>query len=152
MFEQQGSFHMAINLDKLVGFHESALKIRTERMEVISGNLANANTPGYKARDIDFNKAMKSAMNEGVQGKNKSSGGLVRTNERHLSGNPSSVAANFDMQYRIPTQPDTGDGNTVEVQSERNRFLDNGLRYQASLQFLNGKIKGMKKAIGSGGQ
>ena len=49
---------MAINLDKLVGFHESALKIRTERMEVISGNLANANTPGYKARDIDFNKAM----------------------------------------------------------------------------------------------
>lgn len=143
---------MAINLDKLVGFHESALKIRTERMEVISGNLANANTPGYKARDIDFNKAMKSAMNEGVHGKNKSSGGLVRTNERHLSGNPSSVAANFDMQYRIPTQPDTGDGNTVEVQSERNRFLDNGLRYQASLQFLNGKIKGMKKAIGSGGQ
>ena len=56
------------------------------------------------------------------------------------------------MQYRIPTQPDTGDGNTVEVQSERNRFLDNGLRYQASLQFLNGKIKGMKKAIGPGGQ
>ena len=49
---------MAINLDKLVGFHESALTIRTERMEVISGNLANANTPGYKARDIDFNKAL----------------------------------------------------------------------------------------------
>ena len=143
---------MAINLDKLVGFHESALKIRTERMEVISGNLANANTPGYKARDIDFNKAMQSAMNEGVQGKHKNSGGLVRTNERHLSGNPSSVAANFDMQYRIPTQPDTGDGNTVEVQAERNRFLDNGLRYQASLEFLNGKIKGMKKALSSGGQ
>ncbi|NDW14646.1 flagellar basal body rod protein FlgB [Alteromonas genovensis] len=143
---------MAINLDKLVGFHESALKIRTERMEVISGNLANANTPGYKAKDIDFNKAMQSALNEGVQGKHKSTGGLVRTNERHLSGNPSSVAANFDMQYRIPNQPDTGDGNTVEVQSERNRFLDNGLRYQASLQFLNGKIKGMKKALGSGGQ
>lgn len=143
---------MAINLDKLVGFHESALKIRTERMEVISGNLANANTPGYKAKDIDFNKAMQSAMNEGVQGQHKSTGKLVRTNERHLSGNPSSVAANFDMQYRIPTQPDTGDGNTVEVQSERNRFLDNGLRYQASLQFLNGKIKGMKKALGPGGQ
>ncbi|WP_420935254.1 flagellar basal body rod protein FlgB [Alteromonas sp. A081] len=143
---------MAINLDKLVGFHESALKIRTDRMEVISGNLANANTPGYKARDIDFNKAMQSALNEGVQGQHKSNGGLVRTNERHLSGNPSSVAANFDMQYRIPTQPDTGDGNTVEVQSERNRFLDNGLRYQASLEFLNGKVKGMKKALSSGGQ
>lgn len=144
---------MAINLDKLVGFHESALTIRTERMEVISGNLANANTPGYKARDIDFNKAMQSAMREASGGTaNHASSGMVRTNNSHLSGNSTSVAANFDMQYRIPTQPDTGDGNTVEVQAERNRFLDNGLRYQASLEFLNGKIKGMKKALSSGGQ
>ena len=144
---------MAINLDKLVGFHESALTIRTERMEVISGNLANANTPGYKARDIDFNKALQSAMREASGGTaNHASSGMVRPNDRHLSGNSTSVAANFDMQYRIPTQPDTGDGNTVEVQAERNRFLDNGLRYQASLEFLNGKIKGMKKALSSGGQ
>jgi flagellar basal-body rod protein FlgB len=115
---------MAINLDKLVGFHESALTIRTERMEVISGNLANANTPGYKARDIDFNKAMQSAMREASGGTaNHASSGMVRTNDRHLSGNSTSVAANFDMQYRIPTQPDTGDGNTVEVQAERNRFF-----------------------------
>ncbi len=138
---------MAINLDKLVGFHESALTIRTERMEVIAGNLANANTPGYKARDIDFNKAMQSAMREASGGTaNHASSGMVRTDSRHLSGNSTSVAANFDMQYRIPTQPDTGDGNTG------NRFLDNGLRYQASLEFLNGKIKGMKKALSSGGQ
>jgi len=144
---------MAINLDKLVGFHQSALKIRTERMEVIAGNLANANTPGYKAKDIDFNKAMQSAMRDSAGGAPfRNSGGLARTNDRHMSGNPSSVAANFDMQYRIPTQPDTGDGNTVEVQAERNRFLDNGLRYQASLEFLNGKVKGMKKALSSGGQ
>ncbi len=144
---------MAINLDKLVGFHQSALKIRTERMEVIAGNLANANTPGYKARDIDFNSAMESAMRErSGRSFSGSSRGLAKTNDRHLSGNPSSVAANFDMQYRIPTQPDTGDGNSVEVQAERNRFLDNGLRYQASIEFLNGKIKGMKKALSSGGQ
>lgn len=144
---------MAINLDKLVGFHQSALKIRTERMEVIAGNLANANTPGYKAKDIDFNKAMQSAMRDSAGGApSRNSGGLARTNDRHMSGNPSSVAANFDMQYRIPTQPDTGDGNTVEVQAERNRFLDNGLRYQASLEFINGKVKGMKKALSSGGQ
>ena len=144
---------MAVSLDKLVGFHESALSIRTERMEVISGNLANANTPGYKAKDIDFNKAMQSALRESTGSANmRSSGGLVRTNDRHIGGNSTSVAANFDMQYRIPTQPDTGDGNTVEVQAERNRFLDNGLRYQASLEFLNGKIKGMKKALSSGGQ
>lgn len=144
---------MAINLDKLVGFHESALKIRTERMEVIAGNLANANTPGYKAKDIDFNKAMQSAMRDSAGGApSRSAGGLVKTNDRHMSGNSSSVAANFDMQYRVPTQPDTGDGNTVEVQAERNRFLDNGLRYQASLEFINGKVKGMKKALSSGGQ
>jgi len=144
---------MAINLDKLVGFHESALKIRTERMEVIAGNLANANTPGYKAKDIDFNKAMQSAMRDSAgRAPSRSTGGLVKTNDRHMSGNSASVAANFDMQYRVPTQPDTGDGNTVEVQAERNRFLDNGLRYQASLEFINGKVKGMKKALSSGGQ
>lgn len=132
---------MAINLDKLVGFHQKALTVRTERMEVISGNLANANTPGYKARDIDFNKAMESARASQRQD-------LVKTHEKHISG---SMASNTFLEYRVPTQPDTGDGNTVEVQAERNRFLDNGLRYQASLEFLNGKIKGMKKALGSGG-
>lgn len=134
---------MAINLDRLVGFHEKALAIRTDRMEVISGNLANANTPGYKARDIDFQKAMKSA--NAYQGGGQS---LTRTNEKHLSGR---MQSSTNLEYRVPTQPDTGDGNTVEVQAERNRFLDNGLRYQASLEFVNGKIKGMKKAI-SGGQ
>ena len=143
---------MAINLDKLVGFHQSALAIRTDRMEVISGNLANANTPGYKAKDIDFNKAMESAMSA-QDGQHKLGGGsLVRTHDKHIGGDVSSVASKFEMQYRIPTQPDTGDGNTVEVQAERNRFLDNGLRYQATLEFINGKVKGMKKALSSGGQ
>tara|TARA_B100002049_G_scaffold108120_1_gene79745 strand:+ start:524 stop:931 length:408 start_codon:yes stop_codon:yes gene_type:complete len=134
---------MAINLDKLTAFHEKAVTIRTQRMEVISGNLANANTPGYKARDIDFNQAMKSAKAE------QRGGTMVKTHENHLSGN---ISSRFDMQYRIPTQPDTGDGNTVEVQAERNNFLDNGMRYQASIEFLNGKVKGMKKAISGGGQ
>ena len=54
------------------------------------------------------------------------------------------------IEFRIPLQPDTGDGNTVEVQAERNRFLENGMRYQAGIQFLNGKIKGMKKALAPG--
>ena len=143
---------MAINLDKLVGFHQSALSIRTDRMEVIAGNLANANTPGYKAKDIDFNSAMKSALQDQKGPSRLGTNELVRTNERHLSGSGKSIASNFELQYRVPTQPDTGDGNTVEVQAERNRFLDNGLRYQASLEFINGKIKSMKKALSSGGQ
>ena len=133
---------MAISLDRLMGFHHKALQIRTDKMEVISGNLANANTPGYKARDIDFQKAMASAQYQQKQHN------LVRTNERHFEGKMQSQA---NLEYRIPHQPDTGDGNTVEVQNERNLFLDNGMRYQAGLQFLNGKIKGMKKAL-KGGQ
>lgn len=132
---------MAINLDKLMGFHHQALQIRTERMEVLAGNLANANTPGYKARDIDFQKAMKSAQ----QSRGHT---LTRTNENHIKGTSFGTG---DLQFRVSTQPDTGDGNTVDVQVERNTFLDNGLRYQAGMEFLNGKIKSMKKAL-SGGQ
>lgn len=134
---------MAINLDKLMGFHHKALQVRTQRMEVLAGNLANANTPGYKARDIDFQEAMKSAQSQ-------QSGGhkLTRTHDNHIQG---SMGGTSELQFRVSTQPDTGDGNTVDVQIERNTFLDNGLRYQAGMEFLNGKIKGMKKAI-SGGQ
>lgn len=132
---------MAISLDKLVGFHHKAMQVRTDTMEVIAGNLANANTPGYKARGIDFQKAMQSAQYERAHT-------LSRTHEKHFEGKMQSQA---EIEYRIPLQPDTGDGNTVEVQAERNIFLENGMRYQAGIQFLNGKIKGMKKAI-SGGQ
>lgn len=132
---------MAISLDKLMGFHHKALQVRTDRMEVLAGNLANANTPGYKARDIDFQKAMKTAQQS--QGHN-----LTRTHENHIKGG---MQGSGELEFRTPNQPDTGDGNTVDVQIERNTFLDNGLRYQAGMEFLNGKIKGMKKAL-SGGQ
>ena len=108
---------------------------------LIAGNLANQNTPGYKARDIDFKEAMKSASyNQRMH--------LNRTSEGHIKGQ---MQTSSMVNFRMPTQPDTGDGNTVEAQIERNTFLDNGLRYQASLQFLDGKFKGMKKAI-TGGQ
>ncbi|GAC15174.1 flagellar basal body rod protein FlgB [Aliiglaciecola lipolytica] len=132
---------MAISLDKLTGLHHKALLVRTDAMEVISGNLANANTPGYKARGVDFQKAMQSANQDRQQN-------MTRTHEKHFEGRMQSQAS---IEFRVPLQPDTGDGNTVEVQAERNAFLENGMRYQASIQFLNGKIKGMKKAI-SGGQ
>ena len=132
---------MAISLDKLVGFHHRALTVRTDSMEVIAGNLANANTPGYKARAIDFKQAMASANQERQQS-------MERTHEKHFAGQ---MQSQTNIQFRIPQQPDTGDGNTVEVQAERNNFLENGMRYQAGVEFLNGKFKGMKKAL-SGGQ
>lgn len=132
---------MAISLDKLTSLHHRAVNVRQDRMELIAGNLANQNTPGYKARDINFQEAMKSASyNQRMH--------LNRTSESHIKAQ---MQADNMVDFRLPTQPDTGDGNTVEAQIERNIFLDNGLRYQASLQFLDGKFKGMKKAI-SGGQ
>lgn len=131
---------MAISLDKLMGFHHKAMQVRTDKMEVISGNLANANTPGYKARDIDFKKAMASAQYQRDHN-------LSRTHEKHFEGR---MQTQGEIDFRIPNQPDTGDGNTVEVQTERNLFLENGMRYQAGIQFLNGKIKGMKKALAGG--
>jgi flagellar basal-body rod protein FlgB len=138
---------MAINLDRLAGFHHNALKVRADKMEVIAGNLANANTPGYKARDIDFQSAMNKAMNSS-QASQSGPSSLVRTNEKHLQG---SSSARFDLEFRISDQPDTGDGNNVDVQKERNAFLENGMRYEASLMLLSGKFSGMKKAL-SGGQ
>lgn len=131
---------MAISLDKLMGFHQTAMQTRTDTMEVIAGNLANANTPGYKARGMDFQKAMQSANQDRQQA-------MTRTHDKHFEGRMKSQG---DIEFRIPLQPDTGDGNTVEVQAERNRFLENGMRYQAGIEFLNGKIKGMKKALAAG--
>jgi flagellar basal-body rod protein FlgB len=133
---------MAINLDGLLNVHHKALQVRTQRLEVISGNLANANTPGYKARDIDFNKAMKSA--QASQGASS----MVRTHTQHMTG---TNRTNIETDFRIPTQPDTGDGNNVDSQVERNAFLDTGMRYEAGLMLLKGKISGMKKALSSGG-
>jgi flagellar basal-body rod protein FlgB len=139
---------MAINLDRLAGFHHTALKVRADKMEVIAGNLANANTPGYKAKDIDFRTAMDNAMRT-TSASQASPSSMVRTDDSHIAG---SSRQRFDIQYRIPDQPDTGDANNVDVQVERNAFLENGMRYEASLMLLNGKFSGMKKALSSGGQ
>jgi len=135
---------MAISLDRMLGVHQHALNVRNERMEVISGNLANANTPGYKARDIDFQKAMRTAQSG--QG-NLSQSSMVTTHNNHMKGSSSMQS---DIEFRIPNQPDTGDGNTVDVQAERNKFLDAGMRYETSLMLINGKFSGMKKALSPG--
>lgn len=131
---------MAISLDKLTGLNERVLKARNDRLELIAGNLANADTPGYKAKDLDFQQALKNAQS-------RQSYSLDRTHSKHFDV---TLRAPGDIKYRIPTQPDTGDGNTVEVQMERNNFLEVGMRYQASLDFLSGKFRGMTKALGGG--
>jgi flagellar basal-body rod protein FlgB len=115
--------------------------LRAKRAEVIASNIANADTPGYKAKGMDFQKAL-------AQASQKQQMGMSRTNEKHFDVR---ATLNDGLEFRIPNQPDTGDGNTVDVQVERNLYLENSLEYQASVQFLNGRIKGLKKAI-TGGQ
>lgn len=132
---------MAISLEKLTSFHHNVLNVRSQRMEILAGNLANANTPGYKAKDIDFQMALKRA--------NSGQKGLSITHQKHIDTSPSFSP---ETKYRVPDQPDTGDGNTVDVQVERNNFLESSMRFEASLMFLNGRFSGMKKALSAGGQ
>lgn len=132
---------MAINFEKAFGLHPQGMVLRAKRAEVIASNIANADTPGYKAKGMDFQKAL-------AQASQKQQMGMSRTNEKHFDVR---TTLNDGLEFRIPNQPDTGDGNTVDVQVERNLYLENSLEYQASVQFLNGRIKGLKKAI-TGGQ
>ena len=132
---------MAIGFDKGFEMHAQGMLLRSQRAEVIAGNIANADTPGYKAKGMDFQKAMQQASQQQQMG-------MSRTNTKHFDVR---TELNNNIDFRIPDQPDTGDGNTVDVQVERNLYLENSLEYQAGVQFLNGKIKALKKVI-TGGQ
>jgi flagellar basal-body rod protein FlgB len=119
------------------GIHEDALVLRNRRSEVLASNLANADTPGYKARDFDFNAILRREMQPAVR--------LATTQPGHIATD-SGLVASTQMGYRVPQQASL-DGNTVEVEREQTEFMANALRYQASLQFLDGKVKGLKMAI-----
>lgn len=130
---------MTISFDKAFGIHQYTIGVRSQRAELLAGNIANADTPGYKAQDLDFSAALKQA-----QGLQLGASSLMRTEAQHL---PGSSTLSGSLKYRVPLQPDTGDGNTVDLQQERNAYLENGLEYEASLEFLNSKISGLLKAI-----
>ena len=134
---------MPLNLDQYVSVHATALDVRARRGELIANNLANADTPGYQARDIDFRQAMVRAS-----GETSTSGvTLSTTNAGHIGGNTSANAAtNPDLKYRIPLAPAL-DGNTVDAQVEQASFAENAVRYQATLTFLNSKFRGLITAI-----
>jgi flagellar basal-body rod protein FlgB len=120
--------------------HETALKIRAHRNEVLSSNIANADTPNYKARDLDFGAALKAAQGKGI--------GLERTSELHRRA-WGAGRSDGDLMYRMPTQP-TLDGNTVETDVEQAAFAENALQYRASLSFLDGQIRSLRYAIKGG--
>jgi len=125
-----------LNLDNIFGIHATALALHSRRAEILAGNLANADTPNYQARDIDF-KAVLNGASEGFLP-------LQRSDVRHLPG--SDEVAGGALQYRIPQQPSI-DGNTVDTQMEKSEFLKNAMQYQASLRFLNGRISSLRLAI-----
>jgi len=129
---------MAISFDKALGIHEQALQARVRRAEVLANNLANADTPGFKARDIDFRAMMTRAQDE------MSALSLSRTHERHLQGG--SYDSSDELLYRIPQHPSV-DGNTVDAQQEQSRFMRNAMDFQASFQFLSRKFSGLTRAL-----
>jgi flagellar basal-body rod protein FlgB len=129
---------MAISFEKAFGVHETALNLKAKRAEVIANNLANADTPNFKSRDIDFKKALELANSQRASK-------LIRTHESHIDSRIGTEIPG--LSYRIPLQPDTGDGNTVEAQIEQTKFAENAMQYQTSLTFLNSRIKGLISAL-----
>lgn len=135
---------MAINLDSHLGVHAQALKLREQRTELLARNLANADTPGYQARDLDFRAALAAAS------AGQESGAALRaTQSGHIGGasqalEPGSTSA--FIKYRTPLAPSL-DGNTVDAQLEQAAFADNAVRYQATLQFLSSKFRSLMTAI-----
>ncbi len=121
-------------LDNYLGVHAQALQVRTKKTELLAANLANADTPGFKAKDIDFRSALKMASSDRMR----------TTDDRHFEFDDGFGAGR--VQFRIPTQPSV-DGNTVEAHIEQGEFMDNAMRYQATVQWLGGKFKKLKEAF-----
>lgn len=126
-----------MKLDNAFGIHEQALKLRSQRAELLAGNIANADTPGFKARDFDFHKLMQQQL-PAVET-------MRATSPRHIQPDVGLVSAS-ELFYRIPTQPSL-DGNTVDSQLEHTAYAANALEYQASLRFLSGDMKKLMSAI-----
>ena len=129
---------MRFGFDNILGMNERSLNVRVKRNELIANNLANADTPNFKARDLDFKEVLKTSSD------NLSTASLVKTNSKHLSVSTS----DFDplMKYRVPSQPSL-DGNTVDENLEKAAFAENAVRYQATIHFLDKKFKGIVNAF-----
>ncbi|HEY3698075.1 MAG TPA: flagellar basal body rod protein FlgB [Spongiibacteraceae bacterium] len=139
---------MAISFKSALGIHEQALYLRSQRAEVLGNNLANVDTPNFKARDVDFSSLLDQAKQQTesstAQATQFSASTPLRTNSRHMSFE--SASGDSDLLYTEPSQPSI-DGNTVEEHQEMARFAKNSMDFEASLYFLNSKFKGLQTAI-----
>jgi flagellar basal-body rod protein FlgB len=123
--------------DKVFGIHERALLMAGERVGVLASNIANADTPNYKARDLDFAAVLAGEQSGALP--------LAATRAGHLPAVETSVGG-AELKYRIPFQ-NSQDGNTVEAPVEQAQFAQNAVRYQASLMFINRRISSLELAI-----
>ncbi len=124
---------MSFSLDNYFGVHATALTLRSQRATMLANNMANADTPNYKAKDIDFsNVLLKQTQSRLTK--------TAVTHKSHIATNPSN--ADMSVMYRVP-QKASLDGNTVDMDAERGEFTENAIRYQASLKFLNKRITGL---------
>lgn len=130
---------MPINFDSALGIHADTLRIRAQRAEMLATNLANADTPNYKARDIDFQAALKMATSG-------QSDHIKTTHQNHFPTSGSGEQFSPAVLYRQTVQ-DSLDGNTVDEQIEQSQFMQNSIQYQASLDFLGGKFSTLRSAI-----
>jgi len=132
---------MINKLDDAMRFHQTALSLRAARQELLASNIANADTPNYKARDINFASALQGAM-----GGESAQLQVVQTSPMHLEGNTGGSILGSPVMYRRPVQP-SADGNTVDMDVERAQFADNALRYEASVKFVSEKFKDVLTAL-----
>jgi flagellar basal-body rod protein FlgB len=132
---------MSSRIDQMLQFQQAALNLRAARQELIASNIANADTPNYKARDIDFASALQGAL----QGSGEKLP-VVTTAPQHLAGKTGEKVMGAPVQYRQPLQP-SADGNTVDMDVERAQFADNALRYEASVKFISDDIKDVLSAL-----
>jgi flagellar basal-body rod protein FlgB len=128
---------MPSSLDKTLDIPARALQLRSQRAEVLAANMANADTPYYKAMDFDFSAMLRDAANSGIT--------LDTTNVSHIKS-PASDPSNVELKYRLPYQSSM-DGNTVETEVEQAQFAENAVQYQAAFTLLNGRIKSLLTAI-----
>ncbi len=127
---------MTVNFDKAFGVHDDALLLFERRNQLLSENIVNADTPGYKARDIDFDKVLQNAQSQSLQ--------MQVTDKGHINLSAQNFSA--DVQYRQVEQS-AADGNTVDAQKEKAAFAENSMRYQTTMHILSRKISGIKNAF-----
>ena len=137
---------MLDKLDAALRFQQEALNLSAQRQEILSANIANADTPGVQARDIDFASELKKVMERGRA--EESGVSLALTSSRHIPAQ-AMTPPSTDLLYRIPDQPSL-DGNTVDMDRERTQFADNSVKYQTGLTVLGGQIKSMMSVLQGG--